>query len=72
MDESYLLAAVRYSELNPVRAKLVKHPSEYRWSSAQAHFDGEDDVLAKAAPLLDLAGNWGEFLSEDSKGREAL
>jgi putative transposase len=72
MDDSYLLAAARYIEPNPVRAKLVKHPSEYRWSSAQTHFDGEDDVLVKAAPLLDLAGNWGEFLSEDPKGGEAL
>ena len=60
MDESHLLAAARYIELNPVRAKLVKHPSEYRWSSAQAHFDGEDDVLLKAAPLLDLAGKLGK------------
>jgi putative transposase len=72
MDASYLLAAARYSELNPVRANLVTHPSEYRWSSAQAHFDGEDDVLVKAAPLLDLSGNWGEFLSEDPKGGEAV
>jgi len=72
MDESYLLAAARYIELNPVSANLVKLPSEYRWSSAQAHFDGEDDVLVKAAPFLDLAGNWGEFLSEDPKGGEAV
>ena len=31
--ETYLLACSRYIELNPVRAKMVKKPEEYRWSS---------------------------------------
>ena len=29
MDEKYLLAAARYVELNPVRARLVADPAEY-------------------------------------------
>jgi putative transposase len=29
MDESYLLATVRYVELNPVRAHLVKEPEVF-------------------------------------------
>ena len=33
MDEDYLLASVRYVELNPVRAKLVKRAEDYRWST---------------------------------------
>jgi putative transposase len=32
-NDSYLLACYRYIELNPVRAGMVKHPAEYRWSS---------------------------------------
>jgi len=32
MDEPYLLAAARYG--HPVRAKLVRTPEEYPWSSA--------------------------------------
>lgn len=28
LDEAYLLACARYIEMNPVRAKLVKHPEE--------------------------------------------
>lgn len=32
-SETYLLTCMRYIELNPVRAGMVKHPSEYRWSS---------------------------------------
>lgn len=31
--EAYLLACGRYVELNPVRARMVKRPEEYRWSS---------------------------------------
>ena len=33
MDEPYLLAAARYVELNPVRARLAIAPGDYRWSS---------------------------------------
>ncbi|MEJ2072836.1 MAG: transposase, partial [Reinekea sp.] len=31
--ENYLLTVYRYIELNPVRAKMVDHASEYPWSS---------------------------------------
>jgi putative transposase len=31
--ERYFLAVMRYIELNPVRAGMVAHPSEYQWSS---------------------------------------
>jgi len=34
LDESYLWAAVRYVELNPVRARMVDRAEAYRWSSA--------------------------------------
>ena len=44
MDEKYLLAAARYVELNPVRARLVEKPELYPWSSAAAHVKGADDV----------------------------
>ncbi len=63
MDEGYLLAAVRYIELNPVRARLVKEPFEYPWSSAHAHMTGEDDNLAKVSPLLAIVHDWREFVS---------
>ncbi|HXN05700.1 MAG TPA: transposase [Nitrospiria bacterium] len=64
MDESYLLAAARYVELNPVRAKLVDRPDAYKWSSAAAHLERRDDELVKVSPLLGLVGNWREFLSQ--------
>lgn len=63
MDEQHLLAAARYIELNPVKAGLVKRPAEYRWSSANAHLKGEDDVLVKVGPLLAISGDWQELLA---------
>jgi len=33
--ENYLLVCYKYIELNPVRAKMVEHPSFYKWSSYQ-------------------------------------
>ena len=44
-SERYLLACMRYVELNPVRAKMVKAPGEYRWSSYRANALGAEDKL---------------------------
>jgi putative transposase len=71
MDEHYLLAATRYVELNPVRAGLVKSPGDYPWSSAAAHLVGRDNVLVKARPLLDVAGDWAPFLSTGCSDEES-
>ena len=46
-SERYLLTCYRYIELNPVRAKMVKHPQEYLWSSYQYHAKGRADGLIK-------------------------
>lgn len=37
--ERYLLACMAYIDLNPVRAGLVVHPADYRWSSYK-HYAG--------------------------------
>jgi putative transposase len=71
MDERYLMAAARYVELNPVRARLVGRPQAYAWSSARAHLTGRDDGLVKVGPLLDIVGDWKEFLSEEVEKAEA-
>jgi putative transposase len=64
MDERYLLAAVRYVELNPVRARLVDRAWDYRWSSAAAHVRGEDDQLIRVRPMRERIADWPEFLSQ--------
>jgi len=37
LDDRRLLAAARYIERNPVRAKIIKKPIDYAWSSAKHH-----------------------------------
>ena len=35
--EEYFFICQRYIELNPVRANMVSHPAEYKWSSYRFH-----------------------------------
>jgi len=44
-SESYLLTCMRYIELNPVRAGMVAHPSEYPWSSYRSNALGQANEL---------------------------
>lgn len=46
----YVLRCMRYIELNPVRAGLVAHPAEYRWSSFRANALGRQDALLTPHP----------------------
>lgn len=62
MDENYLLAAARYTELNPVRAGICKSPADWPWSSYSAHVRGEDDELVTVRPLLRRAPDWRRFV----------
>ncbi len=44
-SEAYVLACYRYIELNPVRADMVGHPRQYRWSSYCANAEGRINQL---------------------------
>lgn len=46
-SEQYLLTCYRYIELNPVRAQMVSHPSEYPWSSYRFNGVGKSDSLIR-------------------------
>jgi REP-associated tyrosine transposase len=50
-SESYLLTCMRYIELNPVRAGMVAHPSEYPWSSYHHNALGQPDGLVTSYHL---------------------
>jgi putative transposase len=63
MDEKHLVAAARYVELNPVKAKLTVEPEAYAWSSARAHSESRDDALVRVKPLIEIVGDWRLFLS---------
>ena len=63
IDEPYLLKAAAYVELNPVKAKMVSLPWDYRWSSVHAHLNGEDpEGIIEPKKLLDLCGDWHHYL----------
>jgi len=63
MDEIHLWGAVKYVELNPVRAGIVKQASDYRWSSARAHCLGElNPVLDDRRPFPGPIGDWPRWL----------
>lgn len=65
MDEPYLFAALRYVELNPVRAGLCMEAGDWPWSSARAHLFNESDRLVSPAPVCQHIHNWHEFLAEN-------
>jgi putative transposase len=56
-DDRYLLACMRYIELNPVRAVLAASPGEYRWSSYSHHVGHTVDPLISDHPLFWSLGN---------------
>jgi len=65
LDEAHLYTAARCIELNPVRAGLIEEPWQYPWSSAAAHLTGCDDRLVQVRPLLEMFGDWREYLTRD-------
>jgi putative transposase len=71
MDELHLAHAMRYVSLNPVRARLVEQPQDWRWSSVAAHLAGEDDALVRVATALDRHGDFAKFLGDVSDWGEA-
>jgi putative transposase len=49
--EDYFLICMRYIELNPVRAGMVEHPAQYRWSSYAANARGIDNAIIQPHKL---------------------
>jgi len=56
----YLLSCMRYIELNPVRARVVAFPGEYRWSSFRANALGQDDSLLRPHSFYCALGRTAE------------
>jgi len=72
MDEQHLIAAVRYVEMNPVRAGLVEKPRQWQWSSVHAHASGKDNQLVTVDPMLALIKDWSAYLTEEPVPSEIL
>ena len=57
--DAYLLELSRYMHLNPVRAKMVVHPAEYRQSSYRSYISRNDEDIVCRDLILKMAGNRG-------------
>lgn len=57
----YVLACMRYIELNPVRARLVPRPGDYRWSSFRSNALGLEDAIIAPHPLYYALGRSQEM-----------
>ena len=64
MDELHTFNAVRYAELNPVRARICQTAEEWPWSSVHAHMRKEDDLLVRVGPMLERVDDWEAYLGE--------
>jgi len=75
LDEPHLWSALRYVELNPVRAGMVTAAEQWEWSSARAHGDA-----TTADPMLEMArwgkrwttAEWVQFLAFGESSAEVL
>jgi putative transposase len=63
-SDEYLLACMRYIELNPVRADLVQNPADYRLSSFLGYATWySDKLISPRSVYQQLAGdNIGVFI----------
>ena len=74
LDDEYMWAAIRYVELNPVRAKLVRVAERYKWSSAPHHCGLRDDeILTKKRPWqrhAEQIADWSTWLAEGEQTQQ--
>ena len=65
-EEGYFLEVSRYVHLNPVRAKMVRRPEEYPWSSCGGYLR-----LRQALPWVTYEQVLGEFGRDPRQSRRA-
>jgi putative transposase len=67
LDPDHFLNAVRYVELNPVRARIVSRAEDFDWSSAAAHCHMAGNRLVDARPSSALfrgIEDWAAWLAQ--------
>jgi putative transposase len=70
LDETYLLRAVRYVLLNPVRAGLVERAEDWPLSSLRSHLGAGRDELVDPEPLDHRIEDWTALLREPPSAAE--
>jgi len=73
LGPDYFWMALRYAELNPVRAKMVDYAWDYLWSSASVHtgkFDGTGMINLRKWRQMAIGLNWKEILTQDEDEKQ--
>ena len=70
MDEPHVLSAMRYVELNPLRAGLCKMPQDWPWSSARGNLGLAMDPLVDRSKTRDMISNWHHYLDAEESTKE--
>lgn len=78
--DDYLLACGSYVELNPVRAKIVEDPKDYKWSSYSVYAYGKKDLIVDEHPIYkslskdeaERGKRYREFVRGMVKEKEAM
>ena len=73
LGEERVWTALRYAELNPVRAGIVLDAADFPWSSARIHSGGGWDGVIEVEPWRArwTAEEWREFLAATEFERES-
>lgn len=71
LDEKYLYAAIRYIELNPVRAGIVRRAEDYKFSSASAHVYKKKEMLLSDNFMIKEVKDWKSFLEQGDDKNDA-
>ncbi len=74
LSEDHYLTALRYVELNPRRAKLVRRAEDFTFSSARARLEGKDDPFVAITAIETRRSyspeEWRTFLEHSDHERE--
>lgn len=66
LDGDHLYEAIRYVELNPLRAKLVNRLNEYYWSSSWDRLNNEQNFkLDEFSSHILIEEEWSVYLQGD-------
>ena len=64
LDEEHLYKAIRYVELNPIRANLVSDLEDYYWSSAYTRLTGDESIKLNSIKEYLEIDDWLSYLKE--------
>jgi len=64
MDEAHTVSAMRYVEMNPVRAGFCDRADDWQWSSAKANLGFATDPLVDRRSTMSVISNWDDYLNQ--------